>query len=197
MILVLDFDRVLFDTDRFISDLNDNGLGEISRGPELILAIDKAGIKWEDYVDSYALSYLKNTEDEVYIVSSYYSRNRGDNDHLETSLKLFQETKIEKCGITKVVKKVFTVGEEKTQKLAELYEMAKNEGKEICLLDDEKVHIESAINIGYRAIWYQKQSLTTSVAIEKFNVSDKEFNIEKVSSFKEFLGLKNKFESTN
>jgi len=100
---IWDFDRVLFDTDAFIARLNAEGLGDMDRGQELLDAIEEKDIDWGEYVNKDAVRFLQETSDTCYIVSSFFSRNRGDNASDPGQLEFFQKEKIRRSGLSSVV----------------------------------------------------------------------------------------------
>jgi hypothetical protein len=191
MIVVLDFDRVVFDTQKFIEDLTKHDLATMPRDQTLIDAISQNGIDWKSYVDPDVLHYLQTTQDEVYILSSYVSKNRKDNDCDESYLEFFQSSKIRLSGIEKgLVAGVMVVGEDKTDRLEELHRKAQATGKDICFLDDEVSHVRVAENLGIKAVWYRTPAnLSAGMGSEKMNANP-EYPSLQVHNFKEFLTLK-------
>lgn len=188
MILVLDFDRVVFDTDKFIADLATFDLDKMDRSADLLEAIAATSIDWTSYVYDEVLNYLKNTNDEIYIVSSYQSRKRKDNDNDAAGLSFFQSEKIKLSGVADLVVDTLVVGVDKTAVLEKLNEKAKQEEKSICFLDDDVENIKAARQLSMKAIWYR---------IAKDSTVDSEEGVLSASSFAEFLEFKKQLEVKN
>lgn len=171
---ILDFDRVLFDTDSFSQRLKLEGLGEMERGRQLVDMVEEKGIKWSEYVFDEVFAFLSEHGDESVILSSFVSRVRGDNDATEAELEFFQTEKITRSGVAKPVSKVVVLAEEKLSELGKLFQPG------AVFIDDEFKHIQAAQKIGYRVVWKRTKHN------EMLPVSD---DIASVNSFEEFVAL--------
>lgn len=176
---VFDLDRVLIDTDGFIAFINEHNLHEVPRGPELEKALDDAGCEWESFVLPGVREYLEVHKDECVIVTSAVSRTRGDNFNEEAE-KAFQEIKIKRCGLDKLVSTYRVTGEHKNAELAEFV------GERGVIIDDEREHIEVAKGLGYEhTVWFRTPKNLTN------NIEGKPEFVEsfQVSTFEQFVAL--------
>ncbi len=179
---ILDFDRVLFDTDAFIAELEKEGLGEMDRDEALVTLINEKGIDLKEFVNEGVVDFLSKHKDDCIIVSSYVSRNRGDNDTSESDLVFFQNEKIRLSGLDVLVSEVIVTGETKLTELENIYK--KYDG-EATLIDDEKDHIAHAKEIGFDTFWVRtpKNLLSSAEGVPDFVES------KQLSSFAEFTKL--------
>lgn len=152
-ITVLDFDRVLFDTDAFSKRLAEEGIDKVPRGEMLAKAIEEKGIDWEEYVNQEALEYLKATDDYTIILSSHHSRNRGDNEDDTVGAEWFQHEKIKKSGLGALVHEVKVTAESKKSQMAEIRERFKEQL--IVMIDDEQENVAEAREFGFETVWFR------------------------------------------
>ncbi|MFT5037368.1 MAG: hypothetical protein ACI9VM_000948 [Candidatus Azotimanducaceae bacterium] len=179
---ILDFDRVLFDTDRFFLCLEEHGLDEIPRGRLLLQKIAGAGINWMDFVNKDALSFLEENGTDCAVVSSYVSRNRGDNEKTDSELAFFQTEKIRLSGITERVSEVKITGNEKHEALTYF---AEKYGTDMVFLDDDIEHVATAHELGYRAMWLPPKEVSRASSSAESAPIQKEF--ETVGTFSDFV----------
>lgn len=178
---VLDFDRVLFDTDAFIKELKDKGIYEIPRGPDLLRAVVEKEIDWTAFVHPGVIDFLKTHGEECTIVSSYFSRKRLDNEPSAQDLELFQSEKIRLSGLSGLVKKVIITGESKEAALKGLYQV----NEHMILLDDEREHIEVGKKLGYQTVWFQ----TPTHRVDLEGAFERLDELHRVDSFTAFVEL--------
>jgi hypothetical protein len=169
---ILDFDRVLFDTDSFIQELETLKLDQFPRDQTLLDKIEAMNIKWKNFIYPGVEDFLRQHGSSCAIVSSYISRNRLDNDFDETVLSHFQNEKIIRSGLSQLVSEVVVTGTDKTTALKDLFE-----GNAICL-DDEIENVNLAQRIGYKPFLMRTQ---------KNNNSEVPQTIIRVDSFKDFV----------
>lgn len=192
---VFDFDRVLFDTDRFASDLKSAGIYDDStpRNIALLDATEAAGLEVSDYVFPGAREFLEKHGSESAIVSSFVSRNELNNGHEVNGLSEFQLEKIKRSGLGELIdEKIEIVGEHKQAGLQKFYQ----EG--VIFVDDEPSNLQVAKEIGYKTIWMPTPKQLFQNSPEK-PVNIKELSKEHVvaSSFEEFINLVESWEHEN
>jgi hypothetical protein len=181
---ILDFDRVLFDTDRFKAFLQDVGLGELPREETLLVKIEEAGINWKEFVNQDVLKFLRENGKDCIVVSSHVSRNRKDNNSSTEGRAFFQNEKIKRAGVTDLVHEVRITGAEKQEALTELI---REHGENLVFLDDEPAHVRAAEELGYRAILFSPTETTSHVGgSEECTESGRS---ERVTAFREFVKL--------
>lgn len=191
MRVVVDFDRVLFDTDAFSARLKSEGLGDMERDEKLLSEIEKRNIDWKEFVNPDAREYLKKNVKQCIVLSSYYSRKRQDNITNKDMLTLFQREKIKRSGIAELVLEVIVVGEHKHEKLLEF--LAESED-DLVFVDDEYEHVAHAYKLGYRSVWMSKEERVSNGRLEKIpSVSE----FPRVHSFSEFLNCVHAWENDN
>lgn len=191
MKFVLDFDRVLFDTDAFIAKMEEEGLGDLPRDHELLDAVEAKGIDWQEFVNPGVLEFLQTYGQDCTIVSSYISRNRGDNVEDESILKNFQEEKIKRSGLYKLVSENVMTGRSKMADLESLYT------KGAVLVDDEPEHIKAAKKLGFKTVWYMTpKKLFTNPERPSESIAEL-MEGDKVSEFNEFVDLVKDWENNN
>jgi hypothetical protein len=185
---ILDFDRVLFDTDRFSADLKSHGLGDMSRNHELLDAVTTAGLKWEAYVYPGVIDFLSQNGDRCEIVSSYISFYRGDNTEDEATLEHFQTEKIIRCGIKKMVHEVHLTNEDKTETLLEIRQQC---SEPLVYIDDSPAQIRAVSELGYdHVVWFATaRELFTNPNPESGPsfVTETFAEVEHVTSFEAFV----------
>lgn len=181
---IFDFDRVLFDTDRLIDFIDEHGLEDIPRGPELEKALDEAGFNWKEFVFPGVAEYLAANTDCV-IVSSSYSRNREDNVDEEME-KMFQKIKIERCGLAELMEdRIEITGESK--ELA--FEKYAGEGN--IIVDDEIEHLHVAERLGYKPVWFRTKKNLMSTTKEGMS---EHIRGGMVTNFEQFIELEKELE---
>jgi hypothetical protein len=182
MQIVLDFDRVLFDTDTFQSKLKEVGLHDVSRGRALVEAVNERGIDWTAFVRPGVSTFLRQQGNHCVVVSSYVSRYRQDNQNASADLEYFQREKIHRSGVADLVSKVVLVGE---SKLAALQALQRPE-ETAFFLDDEPEHVHAARSLGYNAILFRtpKNNAQAEAAFGEENDI-----VRSVTQFEEFVAL--------
>lgn len=152
-VTVLDFDRVLFDTDAFSKRLVEEGIDKVPRGEMLAKAIEEKGIDWGEFVNQEALEYLQTTGDHTIILSSHHSRNRGDNEDDTAGAEWFQHEKIKKSGLGSLAKEVMVTAQSKKARMAEIQERFTD--SLIVMVDDEEENIVEAKEFGFETVWFR------------------------------------------
>jgi len=181
MRFILDFDRVLFDTDAFVAKLEELGIEHRIRNRALIEAVLAKGVSFESFVHEGVVDFLKKRGKEVVIVSSHFGRTTDDNENPAANPQEWQEMKIKLSGLSELVEKVIVTARDKREAFAEIAAQA----DEIIVLDDEPEHIAVARELGFRVFHY-KTKRNTSFAPE----GAPRFETERtVSSFAEFAEL--------
>lgn len=189
MKFILDFDRVLFDTDRFIKDLEAEGINTSNRGRALLEEIEKARINWEAYVYPGVKEFLETHGRRCSVVSSSFSRS-GDNDNGQAEHDIFQREKIMRSGIGKVLneEQIRITGEHKREMFAHLKEASVL----TVLLDDEPEHLEAGEALGFRTVKF----LTSKNQTGSLEGGPTGFeSMYRVRSFEEFVELVRSWEN--
>ena len=83
-------------------------------------------------------------------------------------------------GIAELVSEVHIVGREKEEKLREMYDRY----GDVVYFDDEKIHVEHAHQIGYRAVWMRGKKEQRAFGHEKAPVITE---FPQVGTFSEFV----------
>ncbi len=151
---LLDFDGVIFDTESLKAKMTSLQLQEAERSASLfedILArdphFDIASLMFSD-----ARVFLTRHRGSCIVVSSYISSNPLNN-QAEDVQELYQRKKIELSGALHLVgtEHVHVVGASKAQALRELRDACASAGEECLFIDDHKVYVEEALQLGMRA----------------------------------------------
>lgn len=146
---IFDFDRVLYATDALIDFINQHNLQDTPRGRALETALDEHNFDWESLVADSAKSFLASHLGECAIVSSSYSRRRGDNNNAEGEDE-FQEIKLKRSGVASLVNDQYRITRESK---AEAYKEFISDDS--IVLDDEIVHLREAEQLGARLVWFR------------------------------------------
>lgn len=181
MRIILDFDRVLFDTDAFVAKLEELGINHKVRNRALIDAILEQEISFEQFVHAGVVDFLTKRGSEVVIVSSHFSRTYDDNENPEANPHEWQQMKIELSGLAKLVERVIVTARAKREALVE----AAAGAEQVIVLDDEAEHVAVAEELGFRAFQYrtQKNTAFTPEGVPQFETE------HGVNSFAEFAKL--------
>lgn len=181
MRIILDFDRVLFDTDAFVAKLDELGIDHSVRNRALIDAALEQGVSFASFVREGVVDFLKERGQEVVIVSSHFSRTSDDNNNPEANPLEWQEMKIQLSGLAELVEKVMVTARDKREAFEEIAAQA----GEVMVLDDEPEHIAVARELGFLAFQFKtkKYSAHSPEGSSRFEVG------ETVSSFPEFVAI--------
>lgn len=191
-VVILDFDRVLFDTDAFSERLEEEGLSDIPRGEELMGAIEERGIDLKEFVNQDAVSYLESTNDHTIVVTSYHSRHRGDNDEDSIAAEWFQREKVMRSGLGHLVKELHVTGEHKQEKMLEIKDRFKE--SLIVVVDDETENIVDAKECGFETVWFRTPKNLMSTGPEGVPLH---IESEQAASFKAFLERLEKYKESH
>lgn len=184
MKFILDFDRVLFDTDEFIAALKEKSIDTIERGPALLEAVEEKGIDWTEFIDGSVREFLHAHGSDCVIVSSYVSRHRGDN--LDPAQeRAWQEGKIERSGLGGLVQRVIVTDHSKADEFAALQK--EFPGETITLLDDELEHVRAGEQFGFRSVRFATEKNRAQRSLEGAPPSPETFPT--VDSFRAFIAL--------
>lgn len=189
---ILDFDRVLFNTDAFSARLKETGL-HMPRGSALLEAIEEQGIDWEEFVYPAAREFLAQHGSDCVIVSSFISTYRGDNSVDTDSLEFFQREKIKRSGLHDLVGgQVYVVGESKEEALSELRHSF---AEPLVFIDDSPRQVKYARELEYeKVVWLStaKELFSNPIEAPSF-VAEHIEGVERVTSFAAFMELVKKW----
>jgi len=175
---ILDFDGVILNTEALKKKMAEFGIEESKREAsvfETMRGMDPS-IKVSDFLFPDAEKFLRNNGASCVIVSSYLSVDPENNNEDYETQRLFQKTKIKQAGVFDIVGEdnVHVVGESKAGALSELKSECDKNGEECIFIDDRKVYIEEAIELGVPAFWMNRKqkSLPHEKVIESTNPAE-------------------------
>lgn len=164
---ILDFDGVIFDTEKLKKEMMRFSIGEQTRSKntfsELAAAFEKVGEFFDPkaFIFPDAIAFLSKHASECVVVSSYESINPDNNlgGNLQQQQREYQDAKITFAGITALLgaEHVHLTGLSKKQKLEQLQREYKERNELFCFVDDREVYIKEAEELGIHAFFMNRK----------------------------------------
>jgi len=180
---ILDFDEVLFNTDALKEKMEEMGIPETQRGPDVFGAILEKDphFKMEDLVFPNVWDFLQTHGNDCIIVSSA-SSSKAENNTDEKAQKEFQAKKIFLSGVEKFGADVRVVGVVKTEALKEVQNEYGEE--ELIFLDDREPYVREAKALGIKSIWMDREG---KGHLANFEGTPAMLEFPRVGNFAEFV----------
>jgi len=157
---ILDFDGVIFNTEALKKKMAELGIEESARSAVLFDEIKEKdpAFEIESLVYEDARRFIHAHASDCEIVSSFVSTDPHNNQNSEIQ-QLYQQRKIELSGVMSVIgaTHVHVVGQSKAEALSKLQEKYDNEGVECMFIDDRRIYVEEATDLGIKTFWMNRR----------------------------------------
>ncbi len=160
---ILDFDGVIFNTQRLKELMALQGIDESARSASLFEEIkvsepsfDVASLVFED-----AKAFIESHKDECVVVSSYVSTNPKNDTDIPTQNE-YQVVKIRLAGIPALIgdHNVHVVGASKQEALKTLKNIYDKNGEQCIFVDDRLMYVQESESVGIPAILFDRYGTT-------------------------------------
>ena len=152
MKLGFDLDGVLLNTEALKELIQEHGLHDAVRSPELFEQLQELVPDFDlgSFVYDDVVAFLEAHGGQIEIITSYRSKRDADDPTFDELYRAFQEYKLTHTGIGDQVAATHVTGAEKSATLAERQAAAAAAGESFYFIDDSEAHLAEARELGIR-----------------------------------------------